>query len=346
MNRNEDDLRYSRQHLFPFIGREGQAKLLNSRVAIVGMGALGTALANHMVRSGVGYIRIMDRDFVEFSNLQRQMLFDEEDAKQGKPKAIAAKEKMNAINSGVVVDAHVTDLTWKNAEELLTGVDLIIDGTDNFDVRYLVNDVAVKHGIPWIYGGAVSSRGMTFTIIPEQTPCFRCIFPEAPAPGTAQTCDTAGVIGPIIQVVAAYQATEALKFLVGDHNHMSTGLRNFELWQNDYSEINIKNARNEECPTCGHHHFDYLDPQDKSEKVVSLCGRDTIQITPGTDVKIDLKRLASNLDSVGRVEETPFLLRFYIEDYKMTIFPDGRTLVQGTDDLIVAKNLFTKYIGS
>ncbi|WP_339061999.1 ThiF family adenylyltransferase [Tepidibacillus marianensis] len=343
---DQNDLRYSRQHLFPFIGRGGQKKLLNSRVAIVGMGALGTALVNHMVRSGVGYVRIMDRDFVEYSNLQRQMLFDEEDAKQGKPKAIAAKEKLNAINSSVTIDAHVTDLTWKNAEELLADVDLIIDGTDNFDVRYLVNDVAVKHNIPWIYGGAVSSRGMTFTIIPEKTPCFRCIFPEAPAPGTSQTCDTAGVIGPIIQVIAAYQATEALKLLVGDHEHLSTSLRNFELWQNDYSEINIKNARNDNCPTCGQHHYDYLDPKDKSEQVVSLCGRDTIQISPATKHKMDLKKLAANLQPVGRVEETPFLIRFYVENYKLTIFPDGRTLVQGTDDLTVAKNLFAKYIGS
>ncbi|TCS84537.1 ThiF family adenylyltransferase [Tepidibacillus fermentans] len=342
---DQSELRYSRQHLFPFIGKKGQEKLKNSRIAIVGMGALGTALANHMVRSGVGYVRIMDRDFVEYSNLQRQMLYDEKDAKQGLPKAIAAKEKLNAINSDVIVDAHVTDLTWKNAEKLLSDVDLILDGTDNFDVRYLVNDVAVKYGIPWIYGGAVSSRGMTFTIIPEKTPCFRCLFPEAPAPGTTQTCDTAGVIGPIIQVVAAYQATEALKLLVGDDEHLSTSLRNFELWQNDYSEINVKNARNEDCPTCGHHHYDYLDPNDKSERVVSLCGRDTIQITPGLETKLDLKKLAKTLQLVGRVEETPFLLRFYVESYKLTIFPDGRTLVQGTDDLIVAKNLFAKYIG-
>ncbi|MFV9510088.1 ThiF family adenylyltransferase [Tepidibacillus sp. LV47] len=343
---DQNELRYSRQHLFPYIGKEGQEKLKNSRVAIVGMGALGTALANHMVRSGIGYVRIMDRDFVEYSNLQRQMLYDEKDAKQGLPKAIAAKKKLNAINSDVIVDAHVTDLTWKNAEELLSDVDLILDGTDNFAVRYLINDVAVKHGIPWIYGGAVSSRGMTITIIPEKTPCFRCLFPEAPAPGTTQTCDTAGVIGPIIQLVAAYQATEALKLLVGDHEHLSTSLRNFELWQNDYSEINVKNARNQDCPTCGHHHYEYLDPKDKSERVVSLCGRDTIQVTPSQETKLDLKKLAQTLQPIGRVEETPFLLRFYVEDYKLTIFPDGRTLVQGTDDLVIAKNLFAKYIGS
>ncbi|KXG45037.1 ThiF family adenylyltransferase [Tepidibacillus infernus] len=344
MNLNE--IRYSRQHLFPFIGKSGQERLGKSRVAIVGMGALGTALANHMVRSGIGYIRIIDRDFVEYSNLQRQMLFDEKDAEQGLPKALAAKEKLNLINSSVMVDAHITDLTWKNAEQLLADVDLILDGTDNFEVRYLINDVAVKYKIPWIYGGAVSSRGMSVTILPEKTPCFRCLFPQAPAPGTTQTCDTAGVIGPIIQVVAAYQATEALKLLVGDHEHLSPSLRNFELWQNDYSEINVRNAKNEDCPTCVHHQYDYLDPKDKSDRVVSLCGRDTIQISPAQDTAFDLKRLASNLSSIGKVEETPFLLRFYIDDYKLTIFPDGRVLIQGTDDPITAKNLFTKYIGN
>jgi len=341
-----NELRYSRQHLFPPIGREGQQKLLDSKVAIVGMGALGTALANHMVRAGVGYVRIMDRDFVEFSNLQRQMLYDEKDAEHGTPKAIAAKEKLNKVNSSITIDAHVTDLTWKNAETLLADVDLILDGTDNFDVRYLINDVAVKHRIPWVYGGAVSSRGMTVTILPEETPCLRCLFPESPAPGTSETCDTAGVIGPIIQVVAAYQATEALKLLVGDKEHVSTSLRNFELWQNDFSDINLKNARNEDCPTCVHHRYDHLDPEDKSEKVVSLCGRDTIQISPANEVKFDLAKLATKLSPIGKVEQTPFLIRFFIEDYKLTIFPDSRVLVQGTDDTIVAKNLYAKYIGN
>ncbi len=339
-------LRYSRQILFSPIGKSGQEKLKNSRIAIVGMGALGTALANHMVRAGVGYVRIMDRDFVEYSNLQRQMLFEEEDAKNSTPKAIAGKERLNRINSDVIVDAHVTDVTWNNAEELLADVDLILDGTDNFEIRYLINDVAVKHNIPWVYGGAVSARGMTVTVIPQKTPCYRCLFPKKPDPGTNETCDTAGVIGPIIQVVAAYQATEALKLLVGDEEHVSTALRSFELWNNDYSEINLKNARNEECPTCGQHQYDYLDPVDKSEKVISLCGRDTIQISPAEGTKIDLNGLAERLTPIGQVEKTPFLLRFLIEEYKLTIFPDGRVLIQGTDDKIIAKNLYSKYIGS
>ncbi len=338
-------MRYSRQHLFTPIGKNGQEKLINSKVAIVGMGALGTSLANHMVRAGVGYVRIIDRDFVEYSNLQRQMLFDEADAKESMPKVIAAKLKLNAINSLVHIDAHIADLTWKNAEDLLQDVDLILDGTDNFEVRYLINDVAIKHHIPWIYGGAVSSRGMTITIIPEKTPCLRCLFPDQKAHGSTDTCDTVGVIGPIIQVVAAYQATEAMKLLVGDNEHLSASLRNFELWQNDFSEINLKNARNEACPACGQHHYDFLDPEDKKDRYVSLCGRDTVQISPAKDVTFDLNQLAEKLKRVGKVEQTPYLLKFSVDSYDLTIFQDGRMLVHGTNEPVIAKNIYAKFIG-
>jgi len=340
-----NEIRYSRQHLFPYIGKNGQQKLLNSRVAIVGMGALGTALANHLVRSGVGYVRIIDRDFVEYSNLQRQMLYDEADANQALPKAIAAKNKLQLINSSITVDAHVADLTWKNAEDLLTDMDVILDGTDNFEIRYLINDVAVKNQIPWIYGGAVSSRGMTATINTPKTPCFTCLFPTAPAPGTTETCDTAGVIGPIIHVVAAYQAAEALKLLLNDQEHLSSSLRNFELWHNDYSEINLAKARRPECPTCGQHDFTHLDPKDKSERVISLCGRNSVQISSAGDAFFNLNSLAKKLADIGSVMETPYLLKFTVEDYEMTIFHDGRVLIHGTGDKVVAKNLYAKYIG-
>jgi len=340
-----NDRRYSRQHLFPPIGKKGQVKLGKSRVAIVGMGALGTALANHMVRAGIGYVRLIDRDFVEYSNLQRQMLFDEKDAEQSLPKAIAAKQKLNQINAAVVIDAHIADLTWKNAEDLLSDVDLILDGTDNFEVRYLMNDVAVKYHIPWIYGGAVSSRGMTAVIIPEITPCYRCLFPEPPAPGTTETCDTAGVIGPIIHIVAAYQATEALKLLLDDHEHLSRTLRSFDLWQNEYAEINIKHAKNDHCPVCANHQYDYLHPKQKTDRVASLCGSDTVQISPAQKMQLDLKQLGNKLRTVGKVEQTPFLIRFYIDDYQLTIFPDGRIMVHGTNDKVTAKNLYAKYIG-
>ncbi|OEG00060.1 thiamine biosynthesis protein ThiF [Vulcanibacillus modesticaldus] len=342
---DSNDTRYSRQHLFKPIGKAGQKKLGKSRIAIVGMGALGTAISNHMVRSGVGFVRIIDRDFVEYSNLQRQMLFDENDADQALPKAIAAKNKLNLINSTITVEAHVTDLTPKNAEDLLADLDLIIDGTDNFETRYLINDVAIKNNIPWIYGGAVASRGMTFTIIPNKTPCFRCLFPEPSAPGTSETCDTSGVIGPIIQVVAAYQATEALKILLNDYEHINTSLRNFELWHNEYSEINIKNAKNSECPACIHHNYEYLNNKKKNKRIVSLCGRESVQISPIEETPFDIRKLAEKLRHVGKIIETPYLIRFEVDRYKLTIFPDGRVLIHGTNDITIAKNLYTKYIG-
>lgn len=342
-NNNE---RYSRQLLFPHIGVKGQEKLLKSRVAIVGLGALGSALANNMVRAGVGYVRLIDRDFVEFSNLQRQLLYDEEDARRTLPKAIAAKLKLKSINSSIIIESHIADLTWKNAEELLTGVDLILDGTDNFEIRYLINDVAIKHKIPWIYGGAVSSRGMTFNIIPDKTPCFHCVFPDQPAHGTTDTCDTAGVISPIIHLITAFQSTEALKLLVNDYANLNPALRSVELWQNEFSEINLKNAKRADCPTCVEHRFQFLDPIDKKDRFVSLCGRDTVQINPVKDSRFSLPQLADKLRAIGDVLETPYLIKFKVDDYSLTIFEDGRVMLHGTNDVVLAKSIYAKYIGN
>jgi molybdopterin/thiamine biosynthesis adenylyltransferase len=339
-----DQTRYSRQILFAPIGEQGQAKLLRSRVAIVGMGALGTALANHMVRSGVGYVRLIDRDYVEASNLQRQMLYDEQDAKEHMPKAIAASRKLKAINAAVEIEPYIADVHWKNAEQLLTGVDLILDGSDNFQVRYLINDVSIKHGIPWIYGGAVSSRGMTYTIIPGQTPCLRCLFPNAPAPGSAETCDTAGVIGPIIHVVAAYQAAEALKWLVGAKDKLDSRLRHFELWQNHHQAMDVGQKIHPECPACQKKIFSYLDPQEQRLGEVSMCGRQTVQITlPASSFHLDL--IEERLKQVGNVTRNPFMLRAELGEYRLAVFPDGRILVQGTTDIPLAKSLVAKYIG-
>lgn len=339
-----DRKRYLRQILFSPIGESGQARLARSRVAIVGLGALGTALANHMVRSGVGTVRLLDRDFVEESNLQRQMLYDETDAREGLPKAVAAERKLRAVNSAVRMEVHVTDITWKNAGELLTGVDLILDGTDNFDTRYLINDVSIKYRIPWIYGGIVGSRGMTYTIRPGTTPCLRCIFPEAPDPGTAETCDTAGVIGPIVHMITAHQAAEALKLLVGDTETLDRRLHHYDLWPFHHAAIKVN--KNAQCPTCVHHRYDFLDPENKEPRVVSLCGRQTIQITPSRQTALDLERLARKLSPVGEVEQTPFLLRFPVQKHRLVIFPDGRILVQGTEDPGVARSLVAKYVGS
>lgn len=340
-----DRSRYSRQILFEPIGEQGQARLLQSRVAIVGMGALGTVLANHMVRAGVGFVRVIDRDFVEASNLQRQMLYEETHAADGTPKAVAAAETLRRVNSGVTIEPVIADLTWQNAEELLADVDLVLDGSDNFQVRFLVNDVCVKHGIPWVYGGGVSAHGMTMPILPGETPCLRCLFDGAPAPGTTQTCDTAGVIGPIIHVVASYQAVEALKILVEDRGNVRRTMLNLSLWNYSTNSIDISRARRSDCPCCGKGEYEFLETR-AGDETTTLCGRNTIQISPSEPWDVDLAEMAKRLEQSGRVEANKFLVRFYAtDDIRLVIFGDGRVLVQGTDDLSVARSLYAKYIG-
>ncbi|CAG7631332.1 ThiF family adenylyltransferase [Paenibacillus allorhizosphaerae] len=346
MNDWTDRDRYSRQMLFPPIGEEGQAKLLASRVAVVGMGALGTVLANHMVRAGVGFVRLIDRDFVEASNLQRQMLYDEADAAGSSPKAEAAAARLRAANSGVTVEPVVADLNWANCEELLGDVQLILDGTDNFSVRFLINDVSVKHGIPWIYGGAVSSRGVSLTIMPGETPCLRCMFGQPPAQGTTETCDTAGVIGPIIHTVASYQATEAFKLLVGAHEALSRKMVHWDLWYNQYAAVDVAKARKSDCPCCKEHRFEYLDASMEEETIQTLCGRNSVQIQPVRPSRLSLSEWAEKLTPIGRVEQNRFLLKLYLESgMTLVLFPDGRMIVQGTDDPVQAKSLYSRYIG-
>lgn len=340
------DTRYSRQILFAPIGRAGQEKLRQSRVAIVGMGALGTVLSNHMVRAGIGFVRLIDRDFVEPSNLQRQMLYDEADAAEHMPKAIAAHAKLSRINSEVAIEPIVADLTAFNAEQWLTDVDLVLDATDNFQVRYLVNDVCVKHGIPWVYGGAVSATGTFTTIRPGVTPCLRCLFPEAPRPGEMATCDTAGVIGPIIHIIASYQATEAFKILIGAEEAFNPNLEHFDIWNNHHQQIKVAHARHANCPCCGQREFSFLNPDTQDGQAVSLCGRDTVQISPLDSMSLDLDALASRLEALGQVERNKFLLRFHVAPHTLVVFPDGRVLVQGTDDVSQARTLHAKYIGA
>lgn len=340
------DDRYSRQILFAPIGEEGQRRLSASRVAVVGLGALGTVLANLMVRAGVGYVRLIDRDFVEPSNLQRQMLYDEHDARESRPKAVAAADKLRAINGEASIESHVTDLNPTNAEALLSDVDLLLDGTDNFAVRFLVNDVAVKHGIPWIYGGAVSSRGVAMAIIPGESPCLRCVFGQTPPQGSAETCDTAGVIGPIIHVVASFQAAEALKLLVGNRAQVNRKMLHFDLWHNHLGAVDISGARKDNCPACGQGRYEYLQAELEGETIQSLCGRNSVQILPLAKRKIDLSEWAAKFDKIGAVERNPFLLKLEIrEGLKLVLFPDGRVMVQGTDDITLAKSLYSRYIG-
>ncbi|WP_281885584.1 ThiF family adenylyltransferase [Paenibacillus sp. YYML68] len=341
-----DRERYSRQMLFQPIGEDGQLKLLQARVAIVGMGALGTVLANHVVRAGIGFVRIIDRDFVERSNLQRQMLYDEQDAAASSPKAEAGAARLRASNSSITIEPIVADLNAINAEELLGDVDLILDGTDNFSVRFLINDVSVKLGIPWIYGGAVSSRGVSLTIVPGVTPCLRCLFGQPPAQGTAETCDTAGVIGPLIHTVASHQATEAFKLLVGADEARNRKMVHWDVWYNHYSAVDVSKARKESCPCCGERRFEYLDASIDEDTIQSMCGRNSVQIQPRQPMSLSLDEWEQKLRPVGRVERNPFLLKLHVSDeLTLVLFPDGRLIVQGTDDPVTAKSLYSRYIG-
>jgi molybdopterin-synthase adenylyltransferase len=341
----EDLGRYSRQILFSGIGKEGQLKLLNSRVAIVGVGALGTVCANHLVRSGVGYIRLIDRDVVDLSNLQRQSLFNEEDVNLNLPKASAAQKRLKTINSTVTVDAVVTDLNLDNAEELLAGFDCLVDGTDNFMTRYLINDVAVKYGIPWVHGAAVSSRGMFAVIKPGITPCYRCLFPQVPA-GRGETCDTIGVLSPITDIIGSFQAMEAIKILIGGTT--SSNLEQIDIWDTSFFSMNISEGKNPQCPACVNHQFDFLDRSSSlQESYSSLCGRDTVQIYFREKRERDLIKLGEHLKKNGKVTGNQFLLRFSPDQgTSIVVFKDGRVLVHGTNDIVKAKSLYSKYIGN
>lgn len=336
--------RYSRQILFREIGRQGQEKLLDSRVLLVGCGALGAAHAEMLARAGVGKLRIVDRDFVEFTNLQRQTLFKESDAAERLPKAIAAKTRIAEINSEIDVEAIVADVNNSNIESLIRDCDLVIDGTDNFQVRYLVNDTCVKNGVTWIYGAAVSSYGTTMTIRPGVTPCLRCIFDEMPDAGSSPTCDTSGVIMPIIATVSATQVAEALKLLVGDIDSLHGSLMQFDVWANDRQRIKL-GPPNADCKCCGQKLFEFLDA-DSGEFSAVLCGRDAVQIAPPLSTKIDLKKLAERLSSLGEVKQNEYLVRFSSGGNEITVFADGRAIVKGTDDIAVARSLYARYVGS
>jgi len=332
--------RYSRQMLFQPIGREGQERLGASRALIVGMGALGNVLANHLVRAGVGHVRIADRDYVEASNLQRQMLFDEDDCRAMLPKAEAAARKLKRVNRSVAVEAHVTDVTPLNIGELAADADVILDGTDNFQTRYLLNDYAFKHNIPYIYGGVVSARGMTAAFVPGRTPCFRCLLPDADANG--ETCDTVGVLAPAVDIVASYQSAEAIKILTGNVDALRKSVLTFDIWNNRTYELAFPEPR-PDCPACGLHEYPALMP-DHAGHVTMMCGRDSVQINGRRP--LDLQEWERRLNGVGEVTVNPFLLRVNLpEGERLTLFPDGRVFVQGTSDPARAKSLYSRYIG-
>ena len=342
--------RYSRQMRVPGIGKAGQQKIMAARVTLCGVGALGTVLANTLARAGVGFIRVVDRDFVEPSNLQRQVLFDESDVANNMPKAEAAAVKLRQINSAITVEPVVADINRTNIEELCRDADLILDGTDNFEVRYTMNDVAVKLNKPWVYGGAVGTEGMTFTIIPGQTPCLRCVFEASPGPGDVGTCETAGVVAPTVGVIASFQAAEALKILAGRADAINRELFIMNLWDNTTKRVKIAPlaGRKGKCPCCALRKFEWLEGEHGTQ-TTSLCGRNAVQVTPRGGAKLDFARLADQLRASGEVSANRFLLKFAVTDagevYEFTVFPDGRAIIKGTPESDRARTLYAKYIG-
>lgn len=338
-------MKYSRQLLFWPDGTHSQEKLSKKTVTVIGMGALGTALANHLVRAGVGKLRIVDRDFVEESNLQRQMLFDEQDALNHLPKVIAAKQKLSLINSDVDIRGFIEEINAYNIEEIVRGSDLILDGTDNMATRFLINDISHKLEIPWIYGGVVHSRGMTTTIIPNKTPCFRCLFPET-EPSQGDTCDTIGVLSTIVQVIASYQATEAFKLLIDDHSSIRQEMLQIDVWKNDFDEFPFQASLNKTCPCCQEKNYTFLDNNQSTKIVTSLCGRNSIQITPAQNQSnVNFDEYYSKWKNVGKVVRTPYLLRLSYNEYQLSLFKNGRLLIQGTNDQVIAKRLYSTLVG-
>jgi molybdopterin/thiamine biosynthesis adenylyltransferase len=338
-------IRYARQIRFAPIGESGQDRLASSRAVVAGMGALGCVTATHLVRSGVGEVKLIDRDIVEWSNLQRQMLYTEQDAARGMPKAAAAAERLQEANSSVRIIPVVADLNSLNAESLLANADIILDGTDNFGARYLINDFAVKHGIPWVYGGAVASSGMTTTVIPGETPCYRCLFSSPPAGGTTDTCETAGVLSPLVDIVGSLQAMEAIKLLTGNREAMNGSLLQLDVWRNSWMQVSAGGAKRTDCPCCGKGNYAFLDEPQQEYSAV-MCGRSSVQVTPARPLGLSLSQLASRLAATGRAELNPYSLRYRSEnELTVIIFQDGRALVQGTHDPIKAKAIYTDIIG-
>jgi molybdopterin-synthase adenylyltransferase len=336
--------RYSRQTLFGPIGKEGQEQLRSASVLLVGCGALGTVLANNLCRAGVGHLIIADRDYVELNNLQRQILFDEDDVARHIPKAIAAAEKLHRVNSDVHVEALVEDINADGIETLVQAADLVLDATDNFETRYLLNDVCVKYQRPWIYSGVIASYGVTMNILPGNTACLRCVFPEMPLPGTTATCDTAGVLNGIVGAMTGIASTEALKILLKSEK-ISRDLVTLDLWENVFDRIEL--PRQPDCPACGQHQYEFLDTLTGTHST-SLCGRNAVQVraNPGQNkVRLDFPLLAERLRLVGEINYNEFLLHGHIDGYELTVFPDARAIIKGTDDEQVARSVYARYIG-
>lgn len=333
--------RYSRQVLFAGIGPQGQEHLRKGRVAVVGCGATGSALVGLLARAGVGYLRLIDRDYVEPSNLQRQVLFDETDAAESLPKAVAAARKIRSFNSELNVEDRVADLTPENCPELLSGVDLILDGTDNFETRYLINDFAVANDIPWIYTAAVGSYGVAMNVLPGETACLACLFPDSPI-GLVETCDTSGILNSAVNLMASISATEALKLLVGAKDKLRRTLISWDVWRNEHAEISAAKPRSD-CRCCQSRDFIHLEGEGRPH--ITLCGRNSVQIHE-QHRPVSFADLSSKLAVHGQVRHNDFVLKFFRDPYEMTLFPDGRAIIKGTTDTAVARSLYARFVGS
>lgn len=338
-----NDDRYSRQTRFAPIGEAGQQRLRSARVLVIGLGALGTVTADQIVRAGVGFVRLIDRDFVELSNLQRQSLFDEQDVHSNLPKAAAAEAKLRRVNSSVDIEAIVDDVNPSNVEDYLADVDLVLDALDNFETRFVVNDACAKHRKPWIYTAAVGSYGLVMPVLPGTTPCLRCLLGNLPAPGTSPTCETAGVIAPITHIIASMQVAEALKFLTGNLDPTDIRLIAYDVWSHRFQRIDVGKDSMVTCPVCSEEKFEYLDGNPL--RTITLCGRNAVQLIPGVKGDINFDELSKSISAFGSVQFNDFLLRCSSPPYELTLFKDGRAIVKGTEEAGTARSIYSKMVG-
>jgi adenylyltransferase/sulfurtransferase len=338
--------RYDRQARFAPLGESGQRALAEGRALVCGCGALGSVIAETLTRAGVGLLRIVDRDFLELNNLQRQVLYDEQDVADGSPKAIAAANKLRQINSEIVIEPVVADVTYHNIASLAGDVDVIVDGTDNFATRFLINDFAVKEAKPWIYGGCIGAEGQSMSILPGETPCLACLMSEAPPPGTTPTCDTAGILAPIVNVIASIEACEVIKILSGRREAVSRRLAIIDLWDNQSRYLDLSRLRESaDCRVCKHREYKWLSGE-QGDATAVLCGRNAVQLSPPPGTALSLENLAHRLVGVGQIQRNAFLLRLAVDGYTLTVFPDGRTIVAGTNDIATARTVHARYIGA
>jgi len=339
------DGRYSRQILFEGIGEEGQARLAQSRVVIIGCGALGAVQAETLARAGVGQLVLVDRDFVEESNLQRQIMFDESDALNRLPKSVASASRISRVNSNILVEPLVTDVNFQNIEEIIAGATIVMDGTDNFETRFLINDACVKTRTPWVYGAAVGSYGLTMTIVPGSSPCLRCVLEAMPDPGTGPTCDTSGVVMPIVTTIASIQAAEGLKLLTGRMDKLHRSLITIDVWDFQFNRLDLSRFDvRDQCPACSSEQFDFLRGTGR-QVTTTLCGRNAVQIARSGGTAIDFAALAERLGPAAEVAFNDFLLRFRVDGYDITVFRDARSIIRGTTNPAVARGLYARYIG-